>query len=162
MPETSIETETGTANPPKRGPGRPPSQPAAQPPTEKIEWVTREESERLETLIGKNFIRKVENPKAPAKKYYYQVISACPYLPSGTMAMKNQSLVNFNIQKFHRNKFVKKNMMVAGSQVEQDMNEAAQWVETDPKTGDSEVVDNDANFFCDSRQFEAEFKRDDV
>lgn len=125
-----------------------------------IQWVTKEESERLDKLIGKDFVRKVERSTAKSKDYFYRVISACPYVPKGILTNKTQSCVTFNIQKFHRNKFVTKNAIVGGKQTSIQENESAQWVSQDSETGDFEVIDPDANFSRDSREFEAEFKRD--
>jgi hypothetical protein len=149
MINTATETAGGTATVPKIN-------------TPKIEWVTREESERLDTLIGKDFVRKKERIEGESKKYFYRVISACPSAPGGVMTSTKESLVNFSIQKFHRKKFVKRKTMIGGAQSEEQVNEPAQWVEIDKKTGDSEVIDPDANFMMDSRQFEAEFKRDEA
>jgi hypothetical protein len=163
--ETSPETEARhrgrpaairPANPPEPPPPKP--QVAYREP--EIKWVSKEESERLDKLIGKDFVRKVERPDAKSRDFFYRVISACPYVPRGVLTNKTQSMVTFNLQKFHRNRFVTKNAIVGGKQTSIQENESAQWVRQDPETGDFEVIDPDANFAMDSREFEQNFKRD--
>jgi len=166
MPENNEPTGTGEASPEtKRGPGRPPKmdvQVPLQPPNpENINWVGPEESERLETIIEKHFVRKTELKSGDNKKYYYEVQGAHPYVPAGVVTTSKQSLVLLDVQKFYRNKFASKNSVVGGIQKEVKVNIAAEWVATDPKTGDYEVVDADASFQIDSREFEKLFVRDD-
>lgn len=176
MSDTMPEEKTGAVNEtpetqPRRGrppgvkiapvpPPQPPPRPAlaAQP---AIEWVTREESERLETLVGKNFVRREERENGETKKYFYRVMSACPSVPGGVLTSKHQSLVEFSVQKFMRKQFKRSKVVSGGATVEELMNEPAAWVEINTKTGDAEVIDPDANFMMDSKRFESEFKRDE-
>ena len=138
-----------------------------------IQWISRQESERLDTMIGRDFVRRQEKEKGESKDYFWRVMSACPYVPSIATLRKmgmvdrdpapKDSMVTFYVQKFHRNKFMEKNVTRDGITTGQKVNEPVAWVTLDLETGNSEEVhpeDNRINFSIDSHDFEKEFKPD--
>ena len=164
MLETIESTETGTGNLPKRGPGRPPNQPAIHiPVSDTPDWVTPEEAEKYESMMFKPYKRKVELKKGDGDKYFYQIVSMCPYVPSGIVSQTHQHLVTFEIQKFHRKDFIERNVFDDNRKQPRVVKENAevQWVSVNPKDGNARVLDEDASFQIDSREFEKVFVRDD-
>ena len=163
MPDTLTEEATGTV---KRGPGRPPSSPAAiaQPETKLPDWVSPEEAESYEQMLFKPYVRKTEKVEGESKKFFYQIVSMHPYVPKAIeVTATHQHLVSFEIQKFYRDKTIKRNEFVENRKAPKEVTTALEvpWVEINPKDGTSRVLDADATFNMDSRQFIKEFQRDE-
>lgn len=94
MPEIT-QPKTGTGN--------------AGPETEKINWVSLEDAEKLTKYIGRQFIKR--DDAADAKKFFYKVLDIFAYQPSAKdpqyLPSTDQQLYKFNVQKYYRNKMVK-------------------------------------------------------
>ena len=157
---------TGEASQIKRGPGRPPSiQQSAQAPDkpEDPNWVTPDEAELYERMLFKPYVRRSELKKGDNDKFFYQIVSLCPYVPAGIMSQTHQHLVQFEIQKFHRDQTITRNVFDDNRKAPREVtsNAEVKWVEIDQKTGNSRVIDADASFTIDSREFDKVFVRDD-
>ena len=159
MPDT-IEAEL-----PKRGPGRPPLNP--QPKSESVEeinWVTPEEAEKYEAMINRQFIRKRELNEGDNGTYFYRITSMCPYVPGGVVCQTHQHLVLFQVQKYYRNKMETRKRFEPGKKTPLEVKEnvEVQWIETARMDmGTPRVLDADASFQMESREFEKVFVRDD-
>jgi len=132
---------------------------------DKIEWVTADEAEKLDKLLFKNFVRKTELKSGDRKKFFYRVTGACPYVPlhhngREVLAGTNQNLIEFTVDKFHRNEFVKSRRRESGQEIEEEINKPVSRNEYDEKMGTWEMVDQDTGFKIDSRKFLEEFVRD--
>lgn len=142
---------------PTRGTG------AAVPKPQKPQWVTPEEAEKYEEMLGKNFVRINERSEGESKEYFYQVIGVFPYhnLAGNGVPAPNtlQHLVNVQVQKFYRNKKDEKKAVIAGQEKMVKVNRQVEWVELD-KLGNARVLDADASFDMDARDFLKEFKAD--
>ena len=95
MAQIELETNPGTAI-------------APSPETEKINWVSLEDAEKLAKHIGRRFIKRGD--EKGAKKYFYKVLDIFAYQPSAkdpnVLPSTDQQMYKFNVQKYYRNKKV--------------------------------------------------------
>jgi hypothetical protein len=132
-----------------------------QPETPK--WVTDEECEYYDKILFKPFVRKIEKVSAESKKFFYMITQLHPCEPGGKLTQEGQSLMEFHIQKFHRDKTAKRNVYEPGRKQarEEEFNEPVQKNVWNEKLQIWKKNDDDAQFNMDSRDFLAQFKRDE-
>ena len=145
------KTETGTAF-------------ASPKPPEKINWITEEDAEKLAKAIGRQYTKKDDDESA--KKFFFKIISMNPYQPGGVVASEEQCRYQYQVQKYHRNKFVK------GSKLDDNGNkseyDAPMKVESHalkqlPGGRDTWVLlDGEASFFMDTEEFKKQFVLDTI
>ena len=128
---------------------------------EEIKWVTEEEAEVLDKLLFKSFNRKDGKDKS---KFFYKVVGSHPFVPThhnGEMitTATGNNLIRFEVRKFYRNEFIEVKRREAGVEHEEKVNKPVEWVEVDDM-GNGRVLDKDANFFMEAREFQVKFERD--
>jgi len=135
----------------------------AAPPTDKIEFVTPEEAEKFERMLFKNYVRigKDGKPDKESKKFLFRIIGVHPYEKPGMVTMQNQFLMRFEVQKFHRNKFVTHKVTEGNSKVETKDNEKVDQFKVRADGEGFELNDPEANRFVDCRDFLSEYIQDE-
>ncbi len=108
-------------------------------------YTTPEELEQYETMLEKNFIRK-DNDK-DAKLFHYKIISLHPRFMG---AREDEAIQQFNVQKYHKDKFV--NVPGVNGKT-QKQNVACEQFDDNGKK-----VCDDASFFMDCEKFVKQFK----
>lgn len=133
------------------------------PADDKIEFVTPQEAEKFERMLFKNYVKlgKDGKPDKDSKKFIYRIIGVHPYEKPGMVTMQNQFLMRFEVQKFHRNKFVVHKVTEGNSKVEQKDNEKVDQFRIRPDGEGFELNDSDANRFIDCRLFSTEYLPDE-
>jgi len=128
---------------------------------EKIQWTTPKEMEQYERMLDKNFVKVDDKgePDSKSKKFFYTLTGMHPYCPKGVTASADNFKVAFQVQKFHRNEFVEVNQQtpqgVRSSKrnkqcFKHELNDSGNWV----------VVDEDADFHMDAKEFLKKFKQE--
>ena len=146
MPEIT-QSKTGTGN--------------AGPETERINWVSLEDAEKLTKHIGRRFVKR--DDEKDAKKYFYQVLDIFAYQPSAKdptmLPSTDQQMYKFNIQKYYRNKLVKVTRRDESlNQLEVQANQPVDSHES--RGGNFVCVDPWASFPMDSAKFLAAYEVD--
>ncbi len=132
------------------------------PVSDKIEFVTREEAEKFERMMFKNYVRtKDGKPDKDSKKFLFRIIGCHPYERPGMVTMQHQFLMRFEVQKFHRNKFVTRKASEGNSSVEVKDNEKVEQFKVRADGEGFELNDAEANRFVDCRQFSQEYILDE-
>lgn len=150
MAETLVQTKTGTANSPKP------------------EWVDYKEVERFEKCLNRSYIRR---DKRNSTEFFYKVIGMHPTQPAvifkpgedSVMPGNDSFMINFEVQKFYRNKLVDSVVRDPSSPNNKTSVKVNQQVaQHEEKNGVFVLVDADASFFKDARQFLKEFELDAI
>ena len=125
--------------------------------TEKPKWVTMEEMERYERMIGRKYIRK--GFPEEAKDFFFEITGMHPYQPASIACSEEQNLFQFEVQKYFRNKHTTVNKRDEhANQIESKQNlqvdshvmRNGRWILADPM----------ASFFRDVAEFQKEFSLD--
>ena len=130
-----------------------------------IQWVTQEEAEKLDKLMFKPFVRKKELKPGDNKKFFYKVTGVCPYAPlyhngKEILASSTQNLIEFTVDRFHRNETIVSRRREGGVEIEEEVNKPVARNKYDEKSGTWELADEDTSFKIDSRKFLELFERD--
>jgi hypothetical protein len=150
-------------------PSRPQGNATAVPkPTETeppIEWVTKEEAEKLDKLIFKPFIRRRELKEGDNKKFFYRITGVTPYVPlyhsnKEVVSASNENLLLFTVTRYHRNKYIEQKRREQGQELTEKVNEPILRNRYDESSGTWECVDPDTDFRIDARKFQEVFVRD--
>ena len=120
-----------------------------------IQWVTESEATELDKMLFKSFVKKGEK----GKEFFYRIIGSHPFVPANIMTKSNQSLVKFEVRKYHRNEFVTSKRREGGIEHEEQSNKPVDWVTIDDM-GNGKMLDEDASFFMEAREFQGKFERD--
>jgi len=133
------------------------------PETDKIEFVTPSEAEKFERMLFKNYVRlgKDGKPDKESKKFFYRIIGVHPYEKPSMVTMQNQFLMRFEVQKFHRNKFVTQKATEGNTTIDKKDNEKVDQFKIRDDGEGYELNDSDANRFVDCRVFSQEYVPDE-
>lgn len=134
---------------------------------EQTQWCSLEECEKFEKCIGRNYTRK---DKKDSKKFFYKVIGLHPTQPAVNFKPTQENielpssdsfLIAFEVQKYHRNKYVASKVRDAQNpQVSTDIQVNQQVDAHEMRNGKWICVDPTASFFRDARDFLKEFEVD--
>lgn len=130
------------------------------PDASKTQWVSIEEADKYEKMIGKKFNRKVPKEKGEREKFFFVVEGATAYAYVGHLGNTDQHLVGLTVQKYYRNEFISKRTK-EGSAADEQVNKPVTYAIID-RMGNGRIPDADARVDYDSREFEKQFERDNA
>ena len=101
-----------------------------------------------------------------AKKFFFKIISMNPYQPGGVVASEEQCRYQYQVQKFHRGKFVKGSKLDdSGNKSEYDAPMKVESHALKQLPGGREtwvLLDGEASFFMDTEEFKKQFVLDTI
>lgn len=132
----------------------------------RYEWITPKEAENLDTKLYRNYVKLDPKTKKPdlelAKDFFFRVEGMHPTAPANIVSNSTQFYIVFEVQKYHRHKFVLKSVIspTGAKQGEAKVHEAVQKWSTADELGNVTVLDDEGNFHMEAREFLTKFGPD--
>ena len=137
---------------------------------EKIQWISTKDAAQYDLLMDRQFVPvSPKGKEQDIKEFFWKIESAHPYEPAHKHDSKGllieafnpptgKCMIRFNIQKFYRNKTVKRDLVTP--QGTKEIKENVRVPMHEMVEGEWVEVDANANFFMDSTEFLKKFKQE--
>ena len=125
----------------------------------KPQWVKPEDIEKFEKMIFKTYTKKGD--KTDSKKFFYKIIGLHPTVPGGVVASTDECQIAFEVQKYFRNKFTETTVRDAQNPQASSKEKVNLQVDAhEMRNGKWILVDPEASFFMDAKEFKEKFELD--